>query len=104
MELAAEAKLYEAQKQADGVRVTAEAQAYAIEVEAKANTEQTRVIAAAIADNGQPAINFEIVKRQVEALGLVAAAENSKTIIVPTDVTGVMGSLEVLLKQFRSES
>jgi len=104
VELAAEAKLYEAQKQADGVRVTAEAQAYAIEVEAKANAEQTRVIAAAIADNGQPAINFEIVKRQVEALGLVAAAENSKTIIVPTDVTGVMGSLEVLLKQFRSES
>ena len=104
VELAADAKLYQAQKEADAVRITAEAEAYAIEVEAKANAEQTRLIAAAIAENGQPAINFEIVKRQIEALGAVAAGQSTKTVIVPTEVTGVIGSLETLLKQFRAES
>ena len=63
VELSAEAKLYEAEKEAEAIRITADAEAYAIEVEAKANAEQTRLIAAAILDNGQPAINFEILKR-----------------------------------------
>ena len=102
VELAAEAKLFEATKEAEAIRVKADADAYAIEIEAKANAEQTRMIAAAIADNGQPAVNFEILKRQVEALGAVASGPSAKTIIVPTDVAGVIGSLETILEQFRS--
>ena len=97
VELAAEAKLYEAQKEAEALRITADASAYAVEVKAKADAEQTRVVAAAIADNGQPAVNFEIMKRQVEALGEVASADNSKTIIMPTDIANVIGSLRVLV-------
>ncbi len=104
VELAAEAKLFEAQKEAEAVRITAEAQAYAIEVEAKANAEQTRLVAAAIAEDGQPAINFEILKRQVDALGAVASSPSAKTIIVPTDVTGAIGSLETLLAQFKGNN
>lgn len=100
VELAADAKLYEAQKEAEAIRVKAEADAYAIEVEAKANAEQTRVVAAAIAENGQPAINFEIMKRQVEALGEVAAGKSTKTVIIPTEVTGAIGSIETILQQF----
>ena len=101
VELAADAKLYEAQKEAEAVRIKAEAEAYAIEVEAKANAEQTRVIAAAIAENGQPAINFEILKRQVDALGNVASSSSAKTVIIPTDVTAAIGSLETLMEQFK---
>ena len=97
VELAAEAKLYEAQKEAEALRITADASAYAVEVKAKADAEQTRLVAAAIADNGQPAVNFEIMKRQVEALGEVASADNSKTIIMPTDIANVIGSLQVLV-------
>ena len=97
VELAAEAKFFEAQKEAEALRVTADASAYAVEVKAKADAEQTRVVAAAIADNGQPAVNFEIMKRQVEALGEVASAGNSKTIIMPTDIAKVIGSLRVLV-------
>ena len=97
VELAAEAKLYEAQKEAEALRITADATAYAVEVKAKADAEQTRLVAAAIADNGQPAVNFEIMKRQVEALGEVASADNSKTIIMPTDIANVLGSLQVLV-------
>ena len=82
------------------MRITADADAYAVEVKAKADAEQTRVIAAAIADNGQPAVNFEILKRQVEAMGKVASSDNSKTIIMPTEIASVIGSLRVLAENF----
>lgn len=104
VELAADAELYKASKEAEAIRVKADATAYSIEVEAKANAEQTRLIASAIAENGQPAINFEIMKRQIEALGDVASGSNTKTVIVPTDITKSLGVLETLLEQFRSKS
>ncbi|MDP7624086.1 MAG: SPFH domain-containing protein [Rhodospirillales bacterium] len=100
-ELAADAQLYTAQKEAEAVRVRAEADAYAIEIEAKANAEQTRLLAQAISENGQPAINFEIMKRQVEGLSQIASSENSKTVIVPTDITGVIGSIQTILETLK---
>ena len=101
IELAAEAKLYEAQREADAVKVQADADAYAVKVKAAADAEQTRVVAAAISDDGQPAIEFEIMKRQVTALSEVASADNAKTVILPTDVTGVLGALEVFAENIR---
>ncbi|MDE0242253.1 MAG: SPFH/Band 7/PHB domain protein [bacterium] len=101
MELAAEAKLFEAQKDADAVKVKADADAYAVKVKAEADAEQTRVVAAAIADNGHPAIEFEIMKRQVNALSDIASADNARTIILPTDVTGVLGAIEVFYENIR---
>ena len=100
-ELAADAELYTAQKQAEAVRIRAEADAYAIEIEAKANAEQTRLLAQAISENGQPAINFEIMKRQVEGLSQIASSENSKTVIVPTEITGVIGSIQTILETLK---
>jgi len=97
VELSADARLYEAEKKADATRVTADAEAYAIKAQAEADAEQTRLIAKAIADGGQPAVNFEIMKRQVEALSQVASSENAKTVIMPTDIAGVIGSIEGLL-------
>ena len=101
VELAADAELYQASKEAEAIRIKADATAYAIEVEAKANAEQTRLIASAIAENGQPAINFEIMKRQIEALGDVASGDNTKTIIIPTEVTKAIGTLETVFAQFK---
>ena len=100
-ELAADAQLYTAQRQADAIRVKAEAEAYEIEVQAKANAEQTKLLALAIADNGQPAINFEIMKRQVEGLSQIASSDNSKIIIIPTDITGVIGSIQTVLETLK---
>ena len=96
VELAAEAKLFEAQKEAEALRVTADAEAYSVRVKAEADAEQTRLVAKAIADNGQPAVDFEVLKRQVDALAQLAASPNSKTLVVPTDVTGVIGALHVI--------
>ena len=103
VELAADARLYEAEKEAQAKRITADAEAYAVRIRAEADAEQTRLIAQAIADDGQPAIDFEIMKRQVDALGQVASSKNAKTIIVPTDIVGVIGSLEVLLNRSSSD-
>ena len=97
VELKADAELYEAQKQADAVKVQADADAYAVKVKAAADAEQTRVIAEAINNNGQSAINYEIMKRQVEGLAEVASSNQTKTLVVPTDITKALGTLELFL-------
>ncbi len=56
------------------------------------------MVAAAINENGQSAINFEIMKRQVDAMATVGASSSSKTVIIPSDVTKAIGSLQVLLE------
>ena len=101
VELSADAKLYEAQKAAEAIQITADADAYAIKIKAEADAEQTRVVAAAIADNGQPAIDFEILKRQVDALGAVASSSNTKTLIMPTEISGVLGALSVIVENIK---
>ena len=58
---------------------------------------QTKLLADAIAKNGQPAINFEIMKRQVDAIGELASSSSSKTLILPTDITGILGGIETLM-------
>ena len=103
IELAADAKLYEAEKLADAVRIEADADAYAIKIKAEADAEQTRLLAKAISGNGQPAIDFEVMKRQVDAISALASSPSAKTIILPTDVTSSLGSLETILSTFRKD-
>ena len=98
IELRAEAELFKAQKEADAVRISADAQAYSVKIEAEADAEQTRLLATAISKNGLPAVEFEIAKRQVDAIGTLASSENAKTIVIPTDVTAAIGSLSSLLE------
>ena len=98
IELRAEADLIQAEKNAEAIRVTADAEAYSIKMKAEADAEQTRLLATAIAKNGKPAVDFEIAKRQVEALSQVASAQNSKTIILPSDVTAAIGGLSAALE------
>ena len=97
IELEADAQLYQAEKEAEAVKVQADAEAYAVKVKAQADAEQTRLVAEAIAENGQPAIDFEVLKRQVKAIGELASSSNTKTIVVPSDVTKTLGSLEVVI-------
>lgn len=104
IELKAEAKLFEAQKEAEAIKLTADADAYAIKVKAKADAEQTKLLAEAISNNGQPAVNFEVMKRQIEAVGELASSESTKTIILPTDVTGVLGGLETLMQTVKKST
>ena len=76
IELKADAELCEAEKQAEAVKVAADAEAYSIKIKADADAEQTRVVAEAIKNDGQPAINFEIMKRQVDGISELIQKEN----------------------------
>lgn len=96
VELEADAQLYDAQKKAEAIRVTAEADAFAVVAAAEADATQTTLIAKAISDGGQAAIDYEILKRQVEAIGQLASSDNAKTIVLPTDVTKTIGGLASL--------
>ena len=100
-ELNADAKLYEAEKIADAVRITADADSYAIKIKAEADAEQTRLIATAIKNDGQAAIDFEILKRQVDGISKLASSEQTKTLVLPTDITKVLGSLELLAQRIK---
>ena len=99
IELKAEAELFRAQKEADAVKLTADA--YAIKVKAEADAEQTTLLATAISKNGMPAIEFEISKRQVEAISELASSSNSKTLILPSNITEAIGGLTTILKTIK---
>ena len=75
IELNADAQLYEAEKEAEAVKVSADAEAYAVKVNAEADAEQTKLVGEAIKKNGQPAIDFEIMKRQIDGLAKFAESE-----------------------------
>lgn len=87
IQLEADAQLYEATKVAEAERIKADAQAYAVQVVAKA-----------IEENGKEAVSFEIAKRQVEAMSIIGSANNTKTIVVPTDATKSLGGLATALE------
>jgi regulator of protease activity HflC (stomatin/prohibitin superfamily) len=104
VELDADAQLYQTQKIAEGVKVNADAKAYSIKIQAAADAEQTRLVAEAINDNGQSAINFEIMKRQVEGITQLASSNQTKTLVLPTDITKMLGSIELLMETFKGNS
>ena len=97
IELKAEADFYKAQKEADAVKVAADAEAYSIEVKAQADAKQTSLLAKAIAEKGQPAIDFEIAKRQVDAIGQLTASSNTKTLVLPSEISGIFGAAHAFL-------
>lgn len=81
MELKAEGELFTAQRMAEAKRIQADADAYA-----------TNTLAAAIRENGMEAIQFEIAKRQIDAMGHLAASSGARTIILPTDLADAFGA------------
>ena len=93
----ADAELYEAKKQAEAVKVEADAEAYAVKIKAEADAKQTELISEAINNNGQSAINYEIMKRQVEGLSDIASSNQTKTLFIPSDITKALGTLELFL-------
>ena len=104
VELNAEAELYQAEKQAEAVKVTADAEAYAVKIKAEADAEQTRLVSIAINEDGQSAIDFEIMKRQVDGITQLASSNQTKTLIVPSDVTKALGTLEVLMDGIKKDA
>ena len=81
VELRSDGELYSAQKLAEAKRIAADADAYA-----------TETVAKAIANDGTAAIEFEIRKRQVEALGKMGSSEGTRTILLPAELADALGN------------
>jgi regulator of protease activity HflC (stomatin/prohibitin superfamily) len=87
--LDADARLYKAQKEAEAIRVTAEAQAWALAT--KGSSLET--------DGAKFAQQGEIMRAQVDALKSLGSAENSKIVVIPTDLVQTVASLNSLLRK-----
>ena len=103
IQLKADAEFYKAKKEAEAVKVAADAEAYSIEVKAAADAKQTALLGKAIKDNGKPAIDFEIAKRQVEAIGQLTASQNTKTLILPSNISGIFSAFSALMETLPKE-
>ncbi len=87
VELNADAELYAAEQLAKARRVQADAEAYA-----------TGVVAAAIAENGLEAAQYQVALKQVEALTAVGEGAGKQTILLPSNVLDAFGDAFGLLK------
>ena len=87
VELQADADLYAAQQAAEARRVGADAEAYA-----------TQVVAAAIAQNGLEAAQYQVALKQVEALNKLGDGTGKQTIIVPANALEAFGDAFKMLK------
>jgi regulator of protease activity HflC (stomatin/prohibitin superfamily) len=81
-QLKADADLYTSQKLAEAKKMLADAEAYSVAVVAKA-----------IADGGESAINFEIKKIQAEAIKTLGAQENTKIVLLPAELLETLSSV-----------
>jgi regulator of protease activity HflC (stomatin/prohibitin superfamily) len=87
IELRADAALYETQKAAEARRVEADAEAYA-----------TQVVAAALADNGTTAAQYQVALKQVEAINALAQSPTKSTIVLPAQALDAFADAFKLFK------
>lgn len=92
---------------AEGQRQAAFLEAEARERAASAEAEATRVVSEAIAGGNVQAVNYFIAQKYVEALGQLAAADNSKVILMPLEASQVIGAVggigEIVRASFSKE-
>ena len=79
--------------QAEGKKEAAFREAEARERFAEAEAKATQLVSTAISQGDVQAINYFVAQKYVEALGKFADSPNQKLMILPTEVTGVMGSI-----------
>ncbi|MGH1576021.1 SPFH domain-containing protein [Planktotalea sp.] len=87
VELSADAELYAAEQIAKARRIAADAEAYA-----------TGVVAAAIAENGLEAAQYQVALKQVEALTALGTSNGSQTVVVPASAMDAFGDAFKMLK------
>lgn len=91
-------KVAEGQKRAQILNAEGEREAAFLEAEAReraaqAEAKATQYVSEAIAAGNSQAINYFVAQKYVDALGKLAAADNSKVILMPLEASQVIGSL-----------
>ena len=84
-----ESQIREAEGRREAAFLDAEARERAAQAEAKA----TEMVSEAIAKGDIQAVNYFVAQKYVEALQNVAAAPNSKTIMIPLEASNVIGAV-----------
>jgi len=84
-----EAQIREAEGRKEAAFLDAEARERQAEAEAKA----TQMVSEAIAKGDIQAINYFVAQKYTEALRDVAAAPSSKTVMIPLEASGLIGSI-----------
>jgi regulator of protease activity HflC (stomatin/prohibitin superfamily) len=79
--------------EAEGRREAAFRDAEARERTAEAEAKATEVVSAAVASGDISALNYFIAEKYLKAFSLLAESPNMKTLILPMETTGVLGSL-----------
>ncbi len=84
-----EAQVREAEGRREAAFLDAEARERSAEAEAKA----TQMVSEAIAAGDIQAINYFVAQKYTEALRDIAGAPNAKTVMIPLEASGLMGSI-----------
>ncbi len=84
-----EAQIREAEGRREAAFLDAEARERGAEAEAKA----TQMVSKAIAEGDIQAINYFVANKYTEALRDIAASPNSKTVMIPLEASGLLGSI-----------
>ena len=92
-ELTADAVLYESKQGSEAVVLAAEARAKEISLVARAQAEEIELVGQALRDYGEAPAVFELRKRQVLAIEKMASSPSSRLMVLPTDVTQILGGL-----------
>ncbi len=79
--------------QAEGRREAAYRDAEARERSAQAEATATKVVSDAIEDGSVTAINYFVAQKYVEAFGKLASSPQQKTVIVPAEMSALVGTL-----------
>lgn len=80
-------------REAEGRKEAAFLDAEARERQAQAEAKATEMVSKAIAAGDVQAINYFVAQKYTEALRDVAAAPNAKTVMIPLEATGLIGSV-----------
>ena len=80
-------------REAEGSREAAFLEAEARERGAEAEANATRMVSEAIAKGDIQAINYFVATKYTEALRDVASSPNSKTVMIPLEAAGLIGSI-----------
>jgi regulator of protease activity HflC (stomatin/prohibitin superfamily) len=86
VERAADAYKYEKDREAEAIKAISDAKSYELDT-----------IAKVLNKNGAEIGNYDIMSKQIVALGELAASDSSKSIIMPTNVTASLGSVQALM-------
>ena len=84
-----ESQILEAEGRKEAAFRDAEARERSAEAEARA----TQMVSKAIAEGDIQAINYFVANKYTEALRDIAASPNSKTVMIPLEATGLLGSI-----------